>query len=251
MSIQENPWFQVYSSTSVIESRLFCFPFAGGAATAFSNWHRFLPEGVQVCALKLPGHFGRLSEPCLTNLEVLVQRIFAEITPLLEEYPFYFFGHSMGARVAYELSVSLQTEQLPLPKELFVSAAVAPHLERRKKLIHKVNDTDFMTEVVQINGTPLGVFENAELREISLPILRADFELCETWKNEKRATLPTPLRAFGGLRDPGVNTQELDAWQECTESEFKRHLFPGDHFYQLENEQKLLSLLSRYILLSE
>jgi len=35
--------------------RLFCFPYAGGAASVFRDWSDGLPTDVEVCPVQLPG----------------------------------------------------------------------------------------------------------------------------------------------------------------------------------------------------
>jgi len=83
------------------------------------------------------------------------------------------------------------------------------------------------------------VLENVELMELLLPILRADFAVCETYVYEADDPLDCPISAFGGLQDEYVSRESLGAWREQTSGSFSLRMFPGDHFY-LNTERPLL-----------
>lgn len=249
MNIKDDIWFQVLQPINKPTKRLFCIPYAGGSASAFAGWQDSLPAGIEVCAIQLPGHFGRMHEACYTDLQTIIDALVSAIKPYLNDCDFYFYGHSMGARLAFELANALSKQGLNLPKELFVSGAKAPHLPRNKKPIHALSHDDFFEEIDRINGTPRAVLENKELAELILPILRADFQVCETWSFDVEDVLNIPLRVFGGLSDPGVSMEDIDAWELRSSSDFKRHMFPGDHFFINPHKDKLLRLIAKYILL--
>src|ERR1700724_3772837 len=52
--------------------RLFCFPYAGGGASAYRGWAPALPFDVEVCPVQLPGRESRLREPAFNRPEPLI-----------------------------------------------------------------------------------------------------------------------------------------------------------------------------------
>ncbi len=248
MSLRNNPWFQVLQPLDKPKARLFCVPYAGGSATAFATWQNNLPDGIEVVGIQLPGRGARMAETNLSSLENIVSELLTAITPYIDECDYFIYGHSMGARVAYELTVGLNKQSAVLPKELFVSGARGPRIPSRKAAIHPLPHDEFIKEIEALNGTPKALLENKDLMELALPILRADFKVCETWKHEVAQVLDIPLRALGGLDDPGVQLPDLDAWKECTSGVFKRHVFPGDHFFINPQQDKMLALMGRYMM---
>ncbi len=250
MTLKNNPWFQVLGSQLQThpKARLFCLPYAGGAASAFSSWQQSMPAGIEVCAVQLPGRGSRLIEPCFTQLQPLVGALTEAILPYVNDGDYYLYGHSMGARLTYELACALDKRGATLPKQLFLSGARAPQTARRKRALHSLPHDEFLQELAALNGTPKEMLEHKELMELAIPILRADFEVCETWPQQLDHQLDIPLRVFGGLEDPGVLLEDLDAWQQASSGPFKRHVFPGDHFFINPQKEKLLGLIARYIL---
>ncbi len=248
MSLKNSPWLQVLQPIATPKARLFCVPYAGGAATAFATWQDSLPEGIEVVGIQLPGRGARMAEDNLSSLFDVVSHLLTAITPYINDCPYFIYGHSMGARVAYELTSELDKQSAALPKELFVSGARSPQIPSRKKPIHDLPHDAFIKEIEELNGTPKALLENKDLMELALPILRADFKICETWKHEIGHKLHIPLRTLGGLDDPGVLLADLDAWKECTDGLFKRHVFPGDHFFINPQQDKMLALIGRYMM---
>jgi medium-chain acyl-[acyl-carrier-protein] hydrolase len=158
------------------------------------------------------------------------------------DLPFAFFGHSMGALIAFELARHLARRQARGPMHLFVSGRAAPQLPDEGPPIHHREYEAFVEELRHLNGTPAEVLQNPELLELLLPRLRADFALCETYRCPAGPPLRCPLTAFGGLEDD-VTREELRAWESQTVGPFTLQLFPGDHFFLHRSRQGLVEAI--------
>jgi medium-chain acyl-[acyl-carrier-protein] hydrolase len=218
--------------------RLFCFPYAGGGASIFRDWAQDLPDFVEVCPVQLPGRENRFQEALLTCLEPLIEALAGELAPQLDP-PFAFFGHSMGALVAFELARRLHRDGRPLPARLLVAGCGAPSIRTQDPPMHTLPDAEFRSRLRGLNGTPAAVFDDDELMELLLPNLRADIGLCETYTFIPGPRLTCPISAWGGLGDDTVSHRELDVWREHTIGPFRLRMLPGDHFF-LRTAQPLL-----------
>jgi medium-chain acyl-[acyl-carrier-protein] hydrolase len=128
---------------------------------------------------------------------------------------------------------------------LIVSGHTAPHVPDREPPLHDLPDAEFLTRLRELNGMAPEVLANAELMQLLVPILRADFELCETYTFQPGELLDCSLAAYGGLRDTYVTRQGLQAWRELTCGNFSLRMFPGDHFYLNSDRELLLQALGR------
>lgn len=224
--------------------RLFCFPYAGGSATVYHQWPAALPADIELVAVQYPGRATRMREAPCTRLQALLDDIEAGILPQLDR-PYAFFGHSMGATVAHELARRLLAANRPLPKHLFLSGRSAPQLAPCKAPIHALPHAEFIAAMRELNGTPAEILEHRELMEMLAPIIRADFEVLETWQYEPTAPSAIPVSVFGGIADAAVPLENLDAWASCTTARFKRHMFPGDHFFLQQHYPAMLNIVVR------
>ncbi|WP_426454321.1 thioesterase II family protein [Paenibacillus sp. S-38] len=226
----DSKWIVRTSSTERPVFRLFTLPYAGGSASIYREWAKSLPQSIEVCSIQLPGRESRLFETPYMTLQPMMEKICEVIRPLLD-IPYALFGHSMGALIAYETARRLQSEGHP-PVHLFVSAQSAPH--RRKpaeELRHLLPDDRFIEKLRSLEYTPEEVLRNRELMELLLPMLRADFSVCDTYRFTPGEQLQCPVSAFGGDADKGISLESLEAWGECTEDGFSLRMVQGDHFF--------------------
>ena len=241
----DDPWTKVLETRPGARLRLFCFPFAGGGASVFRAWPQELPGSVEVIAVQPPGRESRFREEPFRRIEPMADAATAALAPRLER-PFAFFGHSMGAILAFEVARRLRRRGLPQPRHLFVSGRSAPRVELSDPPIHDLPREEFFAELRRFSGTPEEVLRNRELLELVEPLLRADFSVSETYRYRPDAEpLAVPLTALGGAEDPEVAPEHLAPWREETTGPFQEHLLPGGHFFLAERRGEVLAIVGR------
>ncbi len=237
-----SPWMVCRRRNSRAVLRLFCFPYAGAAASIFRDWADDLPETIEVWSIQYPGRENRIKEPLFTQLQPLARVIRHELS--LNQIPFTFFGHSVGAIISFEVTRELRRTNQALPLRLFLSGSSAPHVPDLGPPIHTLPEPDFLEKLRTYNGTPKEVLERPELRELFIPALRADFALRETHAYQPESALRCPISVFGGVDDPEVSREHLEAWREQTSGAFQLLMLPGDHFFIHTSRHALLQMLS-------
>lgn len=222
--------------------RLFCFPYAGGAASIFRAWGDSLPDFVETYPVQLPGRGPRSAEAQITRLPELLQALADALGPHLDK-PFAFFGHSMGALLSLELARLLRKQSGVEPAHMFLSGCRALQIPDPHPPTHDLPEPEFIEVLRRLNGTPKEVFENPELLGFILPLLRADFKLCQTYRYADDLPLGCPLTVFGGTEDQ-TTREQLEAWREQTRASFSLKMFPGDHFFLHAAEREILEIIA-------
>jgi medium-chain acyl-[acyl-carrier-protein] hydrolase len=222
-------WFSASRRNSCSAIRLFCFPYAGGGALIYRSWLGAPPDLLEVFPVRLPGREARLNEAPFRRIEPLINVLSEAILPYLDR-PFAFFGHSMGAKIAFELARRLSQKGLEA-LHLFVSGARGPQAPRIESPTYALPEFEFLETVRELNGTPNEVLENPELMRLIIPLLRADFELVQNYVYNPGPTLRCPITAFGGLEDRHALREHIKAWARETSASFTMRMFPGDHFF--------------------
>lgn len=237
-------WLSGQKQVRQDNQQLFCFPYAGGAASIYRDWPKKLPASIEAHPVQLPGRGNRLGEAPFRRIEPLVESTAEALLPYLKG-SFAFFGHSMGAIISFELACFLRKERLPTPTHLFLSGRPAPHLIKKEAATYNLPEPEFIEELRRLRGTPQEVLDHPELMAVVSPILRADFEICQTYEYSPKPPLECPITAFGGLQDQDVTREQLDGWREYTNSSFVLRMFPGDHFFLHESAPVLLRMIAQ------
>lgn len=242
-----NPaWFQVQPDSKA-RFRLFCFPYAGGSSAIYRSWSRLIHRDIEVVPVVLPGREFRLREPAFTQLEPMIEALTREIFSYLDR-PFALFGHSMGALISFELARRLRSERGLETDHLFISGRRAPQLPERDPEIHNLPDAEFLTEIQRLNGTPKEVLEHAELMELLIPMLRADFSVCRGYNFVPGAPLKCSITALGGIEDDTATQEKLEGWREHTAGRCRVRMLKGDHFFINPQKEEIIRIVEQSLL---
>jgi medium-chain acyl-[acyl-carrier-protein] hydrolase len=210
---------------------------------AYRGWADWLPASLEVCSIQLPGRATRFDEPLVTRLDFLIQGVASAMLPHLDR-PFMLFGHSMGALLSFEVARFLRRSHDRLPAHLFVSARRAPQLPGNGPIMYNLPDAELREELRRLQGFPEEIYQLPATMDMIIPILRADFEACETYVYSPEPPLACSITALGGLRDRRVGADALRGWGEQTCREFDLRMFPGDHFFLRSSRMLLLRTLT-------
>lgn len=221
--------------------RLICFHYAGGNASTFRGWHSRLPRAVDVWAVQLPGRMNRFGEPPFTRMSELMP-VLGPVVASLFDRPVAFFGYSLGTLVAFEAARWLRRHRGQLPVHLFVAAGRAPQCPRDVET-HYETDEKAIARMQELNGTSAAVLRNPEFLGVVLPIVRADFELAETYEYSREPPLDCSITAIGGTTDPETQGERLAGWRDQTTGAFVQRVLDGDHFFISSQEPLLLDIL--------
>lgn len=222
--------------------RLFCFPYAGGSAVIFRDWAPRLPREIALLPVELPGRGRRVRERAHDAIGPLVHATADALAEHLD-VPYAFFGHSMGAILAFELSRELRRRGLRAPLHLYVSGCPAPEQIKIEPRTFDLPRDEFIAELRRLDGTPAEIFDHPELLDLFEPLLRADFAVTETYTLAPDDPLATPISAFGGLGDAEVSREALEAWGGHTASRFRVRMLEGGHFFIHSERERFLGLL--------
>lgn len=240
-----NPWLVFFGQPEIAKYlRLYCFSYAGGSASIYQPWGALLDPGIELCAVQLPGRGIRLAERPERDLSALVSRLATAIAAQ-PTVPFAFFGHSLGALIAFELTRHLQRCQLQQPVKLLVSGCSSPQLRSNVDALDEHDDEKMIERLSQYNGTPPEVLQHQELMSLMAPAIRADFALVADYVYKPGALLDLPVTAFAGRSDDQTSREQIDGWGRETRSAFIQHWFDGDHFFIRPQMEQVVAQLNR------
>lgn len=221
-----SPWVLCLREASV---RIVCFHAAGCQPTVFAEWQRHLPANVCVTPVVLPMHGSRLSESMPQSFQEIANDLLDDCPELFDRATIL-FGHSMGAIIAYEVACLLQMRGRQ-PVALVASGAQSP--DRREVVDRTIGLTDdeFLDVLRAYGSIREDLLHDRAFLDYYLPIVRADFALCERYTWQSRPALSLPIHTFNGEEDTHIGRDGIERWRNFTCIGCTHHVFRGGHFY--------------------
>jgi pyochelin biosynthetic protein PchC len=221
-------WVRRFHPVPEAPVRLVCFPHAGGSASYFHPVSARLSPAAEVLAVQYPGRQDRHREPMIDDLAALADTL-ADVFDDGDGRPTAFFGHSMGATLAFEIGRRLEARGTELGG-LFVSGRRAP-ITRRDEREHLKDDRGLLDAMKSLNGTEAGLLDDEDIVRMVLPAVRNDYKAAETYRYVPGPDVSCPVVALIGDEDPKVTVAEAERWREHTSGAFELKTFRGGHFY--------------------
>ncbi|WP_328609415.1 alpha/beta fold hydrolase [Amycolatopsis sp. NBC_00345] len=229
---------------------LACLPFAGSGAGFFREWEKLEIAEVTVLPVQLPGREERFPDDPFTEVADAV----AELTPTIladfgkradagEGATIALFGHSLGAVLAYEIARELERIGHPGLCHLFVSGSPGPHNGRAERATG-LPDQEFLAGVQRFAGYRHAAFDDPELVEVLLPVLRADVEMHENYQPAGTEPLSVPITALRGEQDELVSREQAEQWAGVTRGPFAYRELPGGHMYLVDEPEGVLRVIA-------
>ncbi len=202
-------------------------PHAGGAASFYRPWARYADPGTELLAVQYPGRENRFREPLVPAMDPLASAVAGELLSL-PPLPTVFFGHSMGAAVAYETLLRLEGGG---HHPCHPPVCLRPVPRRRRRAAVRTDD-EVVEAVRALGGTHAAVWDDPDMRELLLPVIRNDYRLIDGYRRPADAPCCSPTSTpLTGDRDPQVTPEEAAGWSAVTSGSFRLTVLEGDHFY--------------------
>lgn len=237
---RRSAWIREFRHSPAPRARLVCMPHAGGSASFFRSWREPLPPDLDLLAVQYPGREDRFGEACATDLGALADATAHALRDYADR-PLFLFGHSLGASLAYEVALRLESDGRPL-RRVFVSAHPPPHRQRVSDL-YRQDDDALIDDVRRLAGGSAGLLEEPEARAMFLPMLRADYRIIETYRRAEPPPLRAPIEVLLPLHDSEFSRDEAQDWQALSGAPVVVHEFDGGHFYLQQQAAALVRRL--------
>lgn len=226
---------------------VFGLPYAGGGASFYRNWPPLSGDSnAEMIGIQLPGREEMFDEPWPRSMADTVTFVREQIGNNATTYDrIALFGHSFGALLAYEVARALCADG-HVPVHLFVSGSADPATSLRRDPA-PLSDDDFVQRVESLAGYTHPALAIPGLREVVLPILRADVELHETHHRTVVDPLPIAVTALRGGKDHLVGFDDCERWAKVTTVDCEVVELPGGHMYLVDDPGPVLETIRRVL----
>ncbi|MEV5108020.1 amino acid adenylation domain-containing protein [Streptomyces massasporeus] len=259
-----DPLIRVLKPARQPRARILCMSGMGGTTTGHVPLIPHLPEDVELLALRVPGREGRSGEAPVSDVNVLVDRIVADLSDHLD-VPIVLYGHSQGAYTAWEIAHRMASRVGGPDLSLVVACAPSPFSETPEELaeFQKVStlwDTAAPETLVErFRGVlPDEILAHEEVFAGYLENLRNDSAMWSRYQlmldADRRGLLDIPIIAVPATDDPVLPEGMMEGWSALTRGAFVIRSIEGAHSAPLENPEamarRLLSAIPAELMLN-
>lgn len=228
------------------KAKVFVLPYAGASVFSFLPWKNYFSDKMEPCFLEFKGRGSRFKEVCYENMEEAVSDILQKMKAEINDEDYYIFGHSLGGLVTYELLLQMQRENFKLPNHVFISGKEAPEHRRYEERIADKSDEEFMDALARYDGVPKELYQNEELREVFLPVLRSDVRVIEGYEAKVEKVF-CDITIFYGMDDNSITLPGMIDWKKYAGKNIVFVPFDGEHFYCMKevNSREIVSRIEQ------
>lgn len=220
--------------------KLFGIPFSGGNAFSYQALRNQLSANIRFISLELPGHGTRVAEPLLYTIEEMTDDLLQQID-LNQDDDYAFFGHSLGALLAFLMCRKITIAGKRLPFFLFVSGQSAPSLIRPDERYH-LPDKQFVEILREMEGTPGELLSEKGFLDFYLPITKADFQAIANFRYHHDKPIRVPQVVLLGKQEK-IRFEDVVHWQDETTNGTEFYWFEGGHFFINDNAKEICRLV--------
>ncbi|MFF2921013.1 thioesterase II family protein [Streptomyces celluloflavus] len=225
---------------------LVCLPFAGSGAGFYRPWRTQFDVEFEIVPIQLPGREEQFLDDPFTDMPEAVRELTRRVLDGTDDdTPLALFGHSFGAVLAYEIALELTRRGHPGLRHLFVSGSPGPHNGRAERA-SGLSDEEFLGRVQEFAGYQSEVFEDPDMREMFLPLLRADVEMHESYEPSSSEPLAIPVTSLRGCDDTLVSRTQAEEWSATTRDRFAYREIRGGHMYLIDHPDVLLQAVAAH-----
>lgn len=209
---------------------LFCFHYAGGNASFYADWFRYLNDEIGVYPFQLPGRGRLVSTEKFSGLTEAAE-VFAQQISEYSGKTIILTGHSMGGLLAYKTAYILESRyNIPVSK-LFITGSYPQLGTDNIRQTADLSDEEFCKVLREYNGINEKVFKIKQFYRLFLPVIKEDFKMTGDFTVSEDEILSCDINVYGGKSDKIVLPEKLELWKKFTTGSVRINMQDGDHFF--------------------
>ena len=239
---QKRPtWVQKVNNPVKVHAQIVCFPPNGSGATNFRNWPTYLEkQGCQMFVVQPPGWEARFTETPVDDLQEMVQSVCRQLAPLIKPDRFVFYGHSLGALLAFESAHYLQAKHMLCPRHIYVAAWSAPTIPYQHPqnvpmdVFEPSTPTHVLTSYVpRFTYLDPRLASNPTIMKRLKPCLAAGVKICSAYTYNHADRLPCNITALSGSNDLFAPSSNMAGWANMVDRKYKYRskVYRGAHIF--------------------
>jgi external thioesterase TEII len=229
-----------YQLKSGAGMQLICFPYLGGYANSFQHLANQITGDMDIWSSNAPGHGSEQSTP-LQSIQSLVDLYYQHLKAIVRPN-YIFYGHSMGAVVAFFLANKIVSSiEYPVkPTAIILSGSNPPSFYQNLNCA-ALSDKEVIDRIISYGGISDLILKEQSLLEYFLPVYRADFKVLESSADCEYERLDIPAYLLQGEKDSIVSLEQAISWTRYFVDEINLIMIENGRHMFIEEQATLVA----------
>lgn len=224
------------------EVNLFIFPCAGGTASSFHGWNKYLSDRINIYPVQYPMREKRARDAMPESIKLLAQELVEDCIDLIKNGKCAFLGDCSGSITAYEAAIYIEEKYGIVPQGVFAvsspSPAVSNPMTFNGKFISELDSSEFVQFLKENMSFPEEFYANRFAVDYYRKIVHTDFKLVEEYDHKVDRAVECDIISFVGSCDKYMTEEHSADWKRFCSKSFKQIVFEGEHnIFETHQEQ--------------
>lgn len=226
--------------------KFFMLPYAGNLTNAFGHWTKYSDEKIEFVSIDYNGRGVRKNHPKPNNWEELIDSTFLQLKDNIRDGDYILFGHSMGAKVAYDLYYKILKMNYPIPRAIFFSGSKV--FNEKPVDFLNFSQSEFEDYFIEMGGFSEKILKHNRLKTLIFKLLREDLLILDGFRYDKNVeVIRCPIVVMNGRKDPLYDENDKEKWKSLFRKEYEYYHFSDGHFFICSEIEKVVSTIKKIL----
>lgn len=218
--------------------KIIMFPYAGSIGYAYQKIIPYFDKSkYTIYMIDLNGRGERVEYESYSTWKQLIEDVGVQVNEIInsDNNEYILFGHSMGAKIAYDIYLWIRKKGINPPLYIIFSGCKTHDEKNEYDKLFQLPPQNFEQEYISLGGIPEEVLQDNDFKKYVFEVIKEDLRLLIQYKPKSRK-IPDRVIILNGTMD---DVSSISDWERlCSRITYK--MYPGNHFFIFQNPDKIV-----------
>ena len=219
--------------------KIIMFPYAGWGGYAYQKIISYFDKSkYMIYMIDLNGRGERVDYDSYTTWDQLIDGVCQQVIEIIsvDSDDYILFGHSMGAKIAYDVYLKLKEKEYKSPLYIVFSGCKTHDQVNEYNKLLKIPQKNFEQEYISLGGIPKEILQDDDFKDYIFEVIKEDLRLLIQYKPKSKKIVDRII-VLNGINDENSSVSD---WKHlCSRITYK--IYPGNHFFIFQYPQEVVS----------
>lgn len=219
--------------------RIIMFPYAGSIGYAYQKMISYFDKSkFEIYMIDLNGRGERVDYDSYDTWDQLINDVYTQVDEIINQDNdgYVLFGHSMGAKIVYDVYIKIKQKQNKSPMYVIFSGCKVHDANNEYYKLLQKPQKNFEEEYINLGGIPKEVLEDTDFKDYVFEVIKEDLRLLSQYKPKSKIITENVI-ILNGTND---DRSSISDWKHLC-SKISYRIYPGNHFFIFQYPDKVVN----------